>query len=92
MEFLMYYASFATAGGVVSTWSLWRPAMNFIRENNPVEFTRIQRKTADYFFLRRIRASPPRPRRAAEDGSGTADTRTELTMARSLDCGLRLNT
>ena len=31
----MYYASFATAGGVVSTWSLWRPAMNFIRENNP---------------------------------------------------------
>ena len=35
MEFLMYYASFATAGGVVSTWSLWRPAMNFIKENNP---------------------------------------------------------
>ena len=35
MEFLIYYASFATAGGVVSTWSLWRPAMNFIRENNP---------------------------------------------------------
>ena len=31
----MYYASFATAGGVVSTWSLWRPAMNFIKENNP---------------------------------------------------------
>jgi hypothetical protein len=35
MEFLMYYASFATAGGVVSTWSLWRPAMNWIRENKP---------------------------------------------------------
>ena len=35
MDFLLYYASFATAGGVVSTWSLWRPAMNFIRENNP---------------------------------------------------------
>ena len=31
----MYYASFATAGGVVSTWSLWRPAMSFIKENNP---------------------------------------------------------
>ena len=35
MEFLIYYASFATAGGIVSTWSLWRPAMNFIKENNP---------------------------------------------------------
>ena len=35
MEFLMYYASFATAGGVVSTWSLWRPAMNWIKENKP---------------------------------------------------------
>ena len=35
MEFLMYYASFATAGGVVSTWSLWRPAMNFIKEHRP---------------------------------------------------------
>ena len=34
----MYYASFATAGGVVSTWSLWRPAMNFIKENNPESF------------------------------------------------------
>ena len=35
MIFLQYYISFAVAGGVVSTWSLWRPAMNFIRENNP---------------------------------------------------------
>ena len=35
MDFLYYYASFATAGGVVSTWSLWRPAMNWIKENKP---------------------------------------------------------
>ena len=35
MIFLQYYVSFAVAGGVVSTWSLWRPAMNFIKENNP---------------------------------------------------------
>ena len=35
MEFLIYYASFATAGGVVSTWSLWRPAMSWIKENRP---------------------------------------------------------
>ena len=35
MIFLQYYASFAIAGGVLSTWSLWRPAMNFIKENNP---------------------------------------------------------
>ena len=35
MIFLQYYISFAVAGGVVSTWSLWRPAMNFIKENNP---------------------------------------------------------
>ena len=35
MIFLQYYASFAIAGGVLSTWSLWRPAMNWIKENKP---------------------------------------------------------
>jgi len=35
MVFLHYYISFAVAGGVVSTWSLWRPAMNWIKENKP---------------------------------------------------------
>ena len=35
MIFLQYYVSFAVAGGVVSTWSLWRPAMNWIKENKP---------------------------------------------------------
>ena len=35
MIFLQYYVSFAVAGGVVSTWSLWRPAMGWIRENKP---------------------------------------------------------
>lgn len=35
MIFVHYYVSFAVAGGVVSTWSLWRPAMNWIKENKP---------------------------------------------------------
>ena len=37
----MYYASFATAGGVVSTWSLWRPAMGWIKENKPESMIKI---------------------------------------------------
>tara|TARA_B100000745_G_scaffold259838_1_gene183314 strand:- start:233 stop:493 length:261 start_codon:yes stop_codon:yes gene_type:complete len=52
MEFLMYYASFATAGGVVSTWSLWRPAMNWIKENNPESMiNRFKWLNGTFFFI-----------------------------------------
>ena len=52
MEFLMYYASFATAGGVVSTWSLWRPAMNFIKAHNPESMiNRFKWLNGTFFFI-----------------------------------------
>jgi len=35
MEFLIYYASFATAGGLVCTWSLFRPSMYIVEDNYP---------------------------------------------------------
>ena len=52
MEFLMYYASFATAGGVVSTWSLWRPAMSWIKENRPESIiNRFKWLNGIFFFI-----------------------------------------
>ena len=52
MEFLIYYASFATAGGVVSTWSLWRPAMNWIKENKPESMiNRFKWLNGTFFFI-----------------------------------------
>jgi len=59
MDFLMYYASFAVAGGVVSTWSLWRPAMNWIKVNKPEStINRFKWLNGTFFFIMSIICAP----------------------------------
>ncbi len=34
-QIILYYASFALSGGIVCTWSLFRPSMYIIEDNYP---------------------------------------------------------